>query len=510
MIMNEVQRPRRKLSRGFTIVELLIVIVVIAILAAITIVSYRGITESAREAALQADLKNAQTQLEVAANRTGSYPSSDDDLKRSDGTDFEYTGSGDSYCLTATSVALPGKAFHVSSDGGVQSGACDGHYDGVPAEPLTGEQVAKFTASDGAANSYFGYSVAVDGDTALINSTSENNSGRKAVYVFAQSDGSWRQQAIIQPDDTESIDWFGSSIALEGDVAVIGAKQALGSDGLRRGAVYVYVRSGEAWTQQARLTADGSSRLGASVAIVGNTIVAGDTNSSEYGSYTGSAHVFERSGSTWSHAAKIGPGDGLAGGLFGGAVGMTKDTIVIGATGVSATGSNIGAAYVFVRSGGGWIEQTKLAASDSADRNYFGYSIDISGNTAVIGAYGTSSSSGSTYIFTRSGSTWTEQAKLTASDGAGYDYFGYSVAVSDDTAVIGAHMDDDKGSGSGSAYIFTRSGNTWTEQAKLTASDGAAGDYFGVSVALSSNTAVIGAYRDDDNGSASGSVYVFK
>ena len=163
-------------------------------------------------------------------------------------------------------------------------------------------------------------------------------------------------------------------------------------------------------------------------------------------------------------------------------------------------------------------EQAKLTASDGAAYDYFGCSVAVSGDgsTAVIGAHGDDdigNNSGSVYVFTRSGSSWTQQAKLTASDGASGDLFGYSVAVSGDgsTAVIGAHGDDDRGIDSGSAYVFTRSGSSWTQQAKLTASDGAASDLFGWSVAVSGDgsTAVIGAYYDDDRGSNSGSAYVF-
>jgi hypothetical protein len=155
--------------------------------------------------------------------------------------------------------------------------------------------------------------------------------------------------------------------------------------------------------------------------------------------------------------------------------------------------------------------KTKLTTSDGATDDHFGYSVAISGDTAVIGAHlddDNGTDSGAAYVFVGSGSTWSEQQKLTASDGAGGDHFGYSVAVSGDTAVIGAHQDDDNGSESGSAYVFVRSGSTWTQQQKLTALDAAQDDEFGYGVAVSGNTAVTGAYRDDDNGSSSGSAYI--
>jgi hypothetical protein len=138
--------------------------------------------------------------------------------------------------------------------------------------------------------------------------------------------------------------------------------------------------------------------------------------------------------------------------------------------------------------------------------------VAIDGNTALIGAYGDDDNgdySGSAYIFRFNGSTWVQEAKLLASDGAAYDYFGYSVAIYGNTALVGAESDDDNGSSSGSAYIFRFNGSTWVEKPKLLAPDGAAWDDFGHSVAIDGNTALVGAYGDDDKGDSSGSAYVF-
>ena len=162
--------------------------------------------------------------------------------------------------------------------------------------------------------------------------------------------------------------------------------------------------------------------------------------------------------------------------------------------------------------GGTWTQTAKLTASDGAGSDYFGYSVSIDGNTIVIGAYrddDNGSFSGSAYVFSNDSGTWTQTAKLTASDGASFDYFGGSVSIDGNTMVIGAYRDDDNGSSSGSAYVFSNDSGTWTQTAKLTASDGASFDYFGYSVSIDGNTMVIGAYRDDDNGSSSGSAYVF-
>ena len=159
-----------------------------------------------------------------------------------------------------------------------------------------------------------------------------------------------------------------------------------------------------------------------------------------------------------------------------------------------------------------WTEKFNLLASDASTGDYFGGSVSLDGNTAVIGARyddDQGANSGSAYVFTNTGSTWTQQAKLIASDGAAEDHFGWSVSLSGDTALIGARYDDDKGANSGSVYVFTRSGTTWTQQTKLVASDGAAEDQFGCSVSMNDNTALIGAAWDDDQGTSSGSAYVF-
>ena len=156
--------------------------------------------------------------------------------------------------------------------------------------------------------------------------------------------------------------------------------------------------------------------------------------------------------------------------------------------------------------------EVKITASDGAADDWFGGSVAISGDYAVVGAYDDDDAghdSGSAYIFKRDGTAWTEQAKITASDGATTDRFGGSVAISGDYAVVGAYGDYDADSYSGSAYIFKRDGTAWTQEAKITANDGAAYDYFGLSVAISGDCAVVGANGDDDAGLYSGSAYIY-
>jgi hypothetical protein len=269
------------------------------------------------------------------------------------------------------------------------------------------------------------------------------------------------------------------------------------------------VRSGNFWIEQQYVTvADGAlgDSFGSSVAIDGTTLVVGSPESDIAGRKTGSAYVFLFSAG-WNLQQKLIASDGDIGDKIGSSVAVSGDTAVVGAFRHSpAAGFNAGAAYVFTRSGVAWTEQQELIASDGAPADLFGYSVAVSGNTAVIGsqqddtAGGTNS--GSAYVFVRSGVTWTQQQKLTGSDAGESDFVGESVAVSGDTAVIG--------SDASAAYVFARSGVTWTEQKKLTSADVNPFDSFGTSVGLSGTTALVGArFADTPTVSSAGAAYVF-
>ena len=174
---------------------------------------------------------------------------------------------------------------------------------------------------------------------------------------------------------------------------------------------------------------------------------------------------------------KLRASDGKQGDNFSTSVSVSGDYAIIGAVADDENGSSSGSAYIFYRSGGTWTEQAKLTASDAAFEDRFGYSVSIDGAYAIVGAYtndAAADQSGSAYIFKRSGTTWAEQVMLIGSDTAAHDYFGYSVSIDGEYAVVGAYYDDDDGSGSGSAYIFKHDGTNWNQQAKLTASDAAA------------------------------------
>ena len=402
----------------------------------------------------------------------------------------------------------------------------------------TWQELAKLTASDGAAVDQFGLSVALWGDTAVVGApfgdpAGEDNAGSAYVFVRSGPPGSevWTEQAKLTASDAAATDVFGYSVAVTGDTAVVGAHQN-DDAGDSSGSAYVFVRSGGVWTQQAKLTAADAAEaewFGYSVAVSGDTAVVGAYRDDHAGSTSGSAYVFIRSGSVWTQQAKLTASDAAALDRFGISVAVSGDTAVVGARLDDHDGGiDAGSAYVFVKPGSGWIDMTetaKLTASDAAADDEFGDSVALSGDTAVVGApeddHDGGADAGSAYVFVQPPGGWTnmtETAKLTASDAAANDQFGteHGVAVSGDTVVVGAWFDDDAGGeDAGSAYLFTRSGapgsEVWTEQKKLTASDAAAFDDFGRSVAVSGDTVVVGSYVDDNaGGEDAGSAYIFE
>jgi hypothetical protein len=213
--------------------------------------------------------------------------------------------------------------------------------------------------------------------------------------------------------------------------------------------------------------------------------------------------------------------DAADGDYFGRSVAVSGDTAVVGAIYEDGLGSNRGAAYLFARNEGGadnWGQVKKLTASDAADGDYFGRAVAISGDTLVVGAHGkdgTGSDRGAAYVFARNQGgmdNWGQVRKLTASDAADEDYFGYSVAINVDTAVVGAHSENGAGSDRGAAYVFKRNRGgmeNWGQVQKLRASDAANEDYFGQAVAISGDQIVVGAYGEDGAGTDRGAAYVF-
>ena len=368
-------------------------------------------------------------------------------------------------------------------------------------------EIAKLLALDGEAGDRLGFAVAVSGDTAVVGAPHDSDNAGSA-YVFVRNGTSWDQQAKLLASDGVAGDVFGTSVAVSGDTVVVSAK---GDDdnGNHSGSAYVFVRSETSWSQQAKLLpTDGTplDQSGVGVAVSGDTVVLGADGHPE-GDNTGAAYVFVRSGTSWSQQAKLLASDGEVADQFGISVAVAGDTAVVGAT---VDDNHTGSAYVFVRSGTVWSQQAKLLGSGAT--SHFGLSVAVSGDTAVVGGGDLDGvgGSGAAWVFVRSGTSWSQQAKMLPSDGAQGDQFGGRVAVSGDVAVAGASQDDDQGTNSGSAYVFRRNGTSWSQQTKLLASDGAQDDWLGAwSVAVSGDTVVVAADLHDDQGENSGAAYVF-
>ncbi len=345
-----------------------------------------------------------------------------------------------------------------------------------------------------------------------------DNSGSAYVYVRDSGTGVWTEQQKLTPSDGTAGAEFGKSVSISGDTAIVGTWRDTANS---LSSAYVFVRDPDTgiWTEQQKLLpSDGVSndRFGISVSISGDTAIVGSDLDDDNGDNSGSAYVFVRDPDTgvWTEQPKLTASDGAASEYFGRSVSINGDTAIVGAPGQFSSASISGFAYVFVRDPGTgiWTEQPKLTAFDGRAADEFGISVSISGDRAIVGARA-ANNRGAAYVFVRNPGSgiWTLDKKIFASDGQGADYFGISVSISGETAIVGAWWADPNGIiASGSAYIYVRDINgNWPEQ-KLVASDGANGDFFGNSVSISGDTAIGGAHGDDgDTAYNAGSAYVY-
>ena len=443
----------------------------------------------------------------------------------------------------------------------------------------TWSQQAYLKASNTGTSDRFGVSVAIATNTVVIGASGEDSGANGingdqvsnaaldsgAAYVFLRGGTVWSQQAYLKPSNTGAGDRFGSSVGIAGETVVVGASQeASGATGIngdqtnntltRSGAAYVFVRSVTIWAQQAYLKASNTGfgdQFGNSVAISGETVVVGayleesnalgvngdQTNNDS--SEAGAAYVFVRGGTAWSQQVYLKASSrGVGGDLFGFSIAISGDRVVVGAPKEDSGAKGVngdpidnrvreaGAAYIFVRAGGTWLQQAYLKASNTGFEDQFGTSVAIDGETVVVGAFRESSNAagvngdqfnnsatwaGAAYVFVRSGIVWSQQAYLKASNPGSGDQFGDSVAIAANTIVVGAsgeasaatgingNQSDNGAAGAGAAYVFVRSGTSWSQQAYLKASNTGADDRFGRSVAISGETVIVGAYGENSN-----------
>lgn len=359
----------------------------------------------------------------------------------------------------------------------------------------------------------YGTAVAIDADTLVVGAMLDDGSAARsgAAYVFVRSGGTWTLQAKLTAADGDVFDLFGISVAIDGDTIAVGA-QGDDDSGATSGSAYVFVRVGSVWTEQAKLTAaDGAEGdfFGQGVGVSGDTVIVSAYYDQDAGFASGSAYVFDRSGTVWTETTKLTPSDHDADDYFGFAVALEGDTAVIGSPENDDAGSQSGSAYVFVRSAGVWSEQAKLTASNASAESFFGYALALDGNNVIIGGRKLFGVPGSAYVFVRSGSTWTEQAELTVSPPPDPSSLGAAVAISGDTAIVGGPTSNDGGTDAGAIHVFGRAGTAWGAQAKIVPTDTGPGHVYGTSVGLAAATVVVGAPRYAGS-SDTGSAYVYE
>jgi len=312
-------------------------------------------------------------------------------------------------------------------------------------------------------------------------------------------------EARLLPSDPGGSDYFGWSVATSGDTIVVGAPRN-DSPLADAGAAYIFVRSGATWVEQARLTAFDATAFdyfGDSVTISGDTVVVGATYGDRVGGTdVGAAYVYVRSGSSWILQAKLVAPDGVLNDRFGHAAAIDGDTLVLGADGVDGpAGNGIVAAYVFERKGGSWAYQAKLSDPTGAELDNFGRDIAIDGDRIAIGAFGrdgpAGEAQGAAYVIVRNGAGWSQEAMFQPSSLASGAQFGHGIDITDDTIVVGAFLNDGAaGDRQGSAHVFSRSGGSWNEVETLWAYDGEPIEWYGYGIAIDANRMFIGAVLD--------------
>ncbi|MCP4424409.1 MAG: hypothetical protein GY803_07960, partial [Chloroflexi bacterium] len=347
----------------------------------------------------------------------------------------------------------------------------------------------------------YGRAVAMTGNVMAVGAyiaDANRTAGSGYVEMFRHDGAQWVMEQRLTladtPDAPTSNDYFGQAVAVSGNTAAIGAYRAR-AGGITLGAVYIFTYNGSQWVYEATLRAnDGSAEahFGYALDLEGDRLVVGAKYDDEQALNAGAAYIFERVGITWTQTAKLTASNGAANDWFGFDVALSGDTVVVGAHYADVAGSNAGLVYVYTFDGAAWNETQILQSSDLTAGDIFGYAVDIHNDTILVGARfddDKGSASGSVYLFTYDGSAWNQSTKLTASDGQTADYFGAAVTFNEtgQTLLVGAYREDEAAADAGAAYYFTSDGTTWTEQAKLTPANGGPSDHFGIAVALYGN-----------------------
>ena len=377
----------------------------------------------------------------------------------------------------------------------------------VSVTPLAGEEVKLIGVDQGATNSHV--SLDIIGDSIILGGhILAHNMKDSFATIFTWDGKSWKRTAELHPGDRDpanpgagdfgwsvSVDrirWWGST-----NYAIVGAPQD-DAAGAKSGSAYIYARSGKNWKQQVKLIAgDGAAgdTFGYAVSVYGTTAVVGAPKDDDTGSNSGAAYVFVRDGIRWTQHSKLVPQDLGRSAAFGEAILIVEDTVIVGAPGHTHGEIRFaGAVYVFVREGEAWLQKAKLTADDAAASDRFGNALAMSGNTLIVGAplrdTQAGKDAGAAYIFLRNGDLWKQGAKLTARSTRKNDHFGTSVATTGKIAVIGANLHEENALASGAAYSFVNVDGVWEEREKVVPADAGLNTRFGTWVAMSGNVVV--------------------
>ena len=363
---------------------------------------------------------------------------------------------------------------------------------------------AKLLSPDAEALDRLGWSCATNGHFAAcgVFGDSDFGSNSGSVYVFTQSDDatSWGQPLKLTASDAAAYDSFGWAVAMDGQSLIVGSP---GDDdsGLSSGAAYVFVYDQvTGWTQQAKLLpSDGAANdeFGFSVSIKGDLAAVGAHYDADMGSYSGSVYIFRRSGVLWTQEAKLNASDEISWDKFGSSVALADQAVAVGALEADGGASSSGAAFVFRCVNGLWTQEAKLIAFDAETSDRLGVSIAFDGDTVIAGAEGDESYTGAVYVFEREDDVWSTKAKWTAINSATGNTFGDAVAMSGKTVIVGGY--------NGPAVVFVKDAGNWRRQVELDSQGG----HYGCSVALAGSCALIGAYFNCDLATNAGAAYVY-
>ncbi|MBC8383743.1 MAG: hypothetical protein H8E22_08095 [Candidatus Cloacimonetes bacterium] len=378
-----------------------------------------------------------------------------------------------------------------------------------------GAEVKITAEGDAGINDLFGFSVGISGDWAIVGARGEGDNG--AAYFFKRYGDSWTRKDVEYGIGTGcNYDQFGNSVSICGDYAIVGAPYDewwTGSHTRETGTAKIFQRVGDSWILFQTLTPylqdEYMQWYGESVGIDGDRVIVGGPAYSTqhpdpYYFCCGIAYIYHPNGGSYRI---LNPDPGANYEYFGHSVSISGDYAIVGAYGDN---NDTGIAYIFHYDNGNWTQQATLTAGDYASEDdYFGYAVSISGDYAVVGAYN-DMAQGSAFIFHRDGELWPRQTRVVADDGYSCDLFGVSVSISGDNLLVGAANEhNDNGYGAGSAYLFKREGENWNQQQKYIAADGESYDDFGYSVSINDNKFIVGAPEFSGGSDNGGYAYIY-